>query len=70
MYNYIKIPKNQNRGEHHEKFWNGMLLVLSTVCSVLIVYYKFNSFYIKFISGNAYYWLNSIYPNCWVPYNP
>ncbi|MEI5869221.1 hypothetical protein WBS46_16735 [Bacillus albus] len=37
----------------------GMLL-LSTVFSVLLVYYNVNSFYNKFTSGNTYYWINGI----------
>ncbi|GMR66864.1 MULTISPECIES: hypothetical protein [Bacillus cereus group] len=36
------------------------MLVLSTVFSVLLVYYNVNSFYNKFTSGNTYYWLNGI----------
>ncbi|MGN4817176.1 hypothetical protein ACTFRO_28060 [Bacillus cereus group sp. MYBK163-2] len=36
------------------------MLVLSTVFSVLLVYYNVISFYNKFSSGNTYYWLNGI----------
>ncbi|OUA57366.1 hypothetical protein [Bacillus thuringiensis] len=36
------------------------MLVLSTVFSVLLVYYNVSSFYNKFSSGNTYYWLNGI----------
>ncbi|MFE5750994.1 MULTISPECIES: DMT family transporter [Bacillus] len=35
-------------------------LIVSTICSILLILWNANSFYEKFTTGNSYYWLSGI----------
>ncbi|MCU5031568.1 hypothetical protein BK720_01460 [Bacillus thuringiensis serovar brasilensis] len=35
-------------------------LIISTICSVLLIIWNFNSFYHGLTTGRTYYWINGI----------
>ncbi|WP_373687603.1 DMT family transporter [Bacillus pacificus] len=35
-------------------------LIVSTICSILLILWNAHSFYEKFTTGNSYYWLSGI----------